>query len=208
MLAPHGPPVPPSRRGVVPLHAMQYTVALPADYDMGVIRERVATRGRFTDDFAGLGLKAYLVRERGLDGSPVNAYAPFYLWHDSAALGRFLWGGAGFGGIVADFGRPAVRHWIGAGAAAGPSAQLIPGAATLHRTAVPDGADPVDSMAKAAEALAERARTPGVHTTAIALDPHRWELLHATLWEADVPEEVSGDRYRVLHLSAPGGPLS
>ena len=26
------------------MHAMQYEITLPADYDMGIIRERVATR--------------------------------------------------------------------------------------------------------------------------------------------------------------------
>jgi hypothetical protein len=61
------------------MHAMQYEITLPADYDMEIIRERVATRGAALDDFAGLGLKAYLIRERGVDGSPVNQYAPFYL---------------------------------------------------------------------------------------------------------------------------------
>ncbi|GGO10638.1 hypothetical protein GCM10010116_21330 [Microbispora rosea subsp. aerata] len=39
----------------------------------------MATRGHALDDRAGLGLKAYLIRERGVAGSPVNQYAPFYL---------------------------------------------------------------------------------------------------------------------------------
>ncbi len=58
---------------------MQYPIGLPADYDMNVIRERVRTRGSALDDRAGLNLKAYCVRERAVDGSSVNAYAPFYL---------------------------------------------------------------------------------------------------------------------------------
>lgn len=61
------------------MYAMQYDIALPAGYDMTIIRERVATRGHALDDRAGLGLKAYLIRERGVAGSPVNQYAPFYL---------------------------------------------------------------------------------------------------------------------------------
>ncbi len=47
---------------------------------MGVIRERVATRGAAMDAFPGLGLKAYGIRERGVRGARVNEYAPFYLW--------------------------------------------------------------------------------------------------------------------------------
>jgi hypothetical protein len=200
---------------------MQYTVTLPADYDMGIIRSRVADRGHLMDGFAGLGLKAFLIRERGVDGSPVNAYAPFYLWNDTKALGRFLWGGAGFGGIVTDFGRPTVRHWIGAGVAAGPSAQGTsqreqPETATVRRVRLPDGVDPAAAMARAGEELTRRSRTPGVHTTAIALDPHHWELVHFTLWGRgagegagrgageDVADLAGGERYRVLHLCAPG----
>ncbi|MHA6761076.1 DUF4865 family protein [Streptacidiphilus sp. PAMC 29251] len=187
-------------------HVMQYTISLPADYDMAIIRRRVKLGGHLLDDFTGLGLKAYLIRERGVDGSPVNAYAPLYFWNDPEALGRFLWGGQGFGRIVTDFGRPTVRHWIGAGLATGPSAQLAPRTATLCRTPVADGADPVEAMAAAAAELAARAGTAGVHTSAVALDPHHWELLHATLWAGDAPEGVPGDRFQLLHLSAPGGP--
>ncbi|SCD81378.1 protein of unknown function, partial [Streptomyces sp. SolWspMP-sol7th] len=58
------------------MHAKQYEITLPADYDMGVIRRRVAVGGHVLDDRPGLGLKAYVIRERGVEGSPVNQYAP------------------------------------------------------------------------------------------------------------------------------------
>jgi hypothetical protein len=95
------------------MSALRYQITLPADYDMDIIRRRIATRGSALDAFDGLGLKAYLVRDRA-NGSSINQYAPFYLWADTAGMREFLWGGAGFGGIVADFGRPAVRHYTGA----------------------------------------------------------------------------------------------
>ncbi|MFD7737514.1 DUF4865 family protein [Kitasatospora sp. NPDC059800] len=100
------------------MHAMQYEITLPADYDLGIIRKRVADKGHLLDAHPGLGLKAYLVRERGRDGSPVNQYAPFYLWRTAEGMNSFLWG-PGFRGLSADFGRPAVRHWLGAGLAHG-----------------------------------------------------------------------------------------
>ncbi|MCW2863554.1 MAG: hypothetical protein JWP48_5262 [Actinoallomurus sp.] len=40
-----------------------------------------------------------------LQGGYVLARA-FYLWLAAAGMNRFLWGGGGFQGIVADFGRP------------------------------------------------------------------------------------------------------
>lgn len=94
------------------VHAMQYEIGLPADYDMGVIRRRVADRGHLLDQWEGLGVKAYLMRERGVRGSPVNQYAPFYLWNTVAGMNSFLWGG-GFQGICDDFGRPSARQWTG-----------------------------------------------------------------------------------------------
>lgn len=119
---------------------MQYELTLPADYDMSIIRRRVATRGHRTDDFPGLGLKAYLIRERA-NGSPVNQYAPFYLWHDTGGMSRFLVGGGGFHGTVDDFGRPPVRHWTGIAMERGPGE--VPRSATREITAMPDaGAQP------------------------------------------------------------------
>ncbi|MEV7966178.1 DUF4865 family protein [Sphaerisporangium sp. NPDC088356] len=58
---------------------MQYEITLPADYDMAIIRHRVATKGTALDGFRGLGLKAYAIRQRGFGGSPVNQYVPSYL---------------------------------------------------------------------------------------------------------------------------------
>ncbi|RJL31967.1 DUF4865 family protein [Bailinhaonella thermotolerans] len=184
------------------MYAMQYEITLPADYDMRIIRERVATRGHALDDFEGLGFKAYLIRERAA-GSPVNQYAPFYLWDDTGGMNRFLWGGAGFAGIVRDFGRPAVHHWTGVQWERGPAhGASPPRAASRYVRAIPALEDPSAAVTKAAEELAARARMPGVYATVLAVDPRHWEMVHFTLWQESV-EEVGGDHYEVLHLSRP-----
>ncbi|MFF2324395.1 MULTISPECIES: DUF4865 family protein [unclassified Streptomyces] len=182
------------------MHAMQYEITLPADYDMGIIRDRVATRGQLLDAFPGLGLKAYLIRERG-EHSPVNQYAPFYLWVTPEGMNSFLWG-PGFDGIVQDFGRPEVQHWIGLAYEEGPASAALPRTATRRRTAVPASVAPADAVGTAREESRRLAKTPGAVASALAVDPRHWELLHFTLWEQDAPE-VPGDRYEVLHLSAP-----
>ncbi|WP_413797825.1 DUF4865 family protein [Streptomyces iranensis] len=183
--------------------AMQYRITLPADYDMKTIRHRVETKGPLLDDFSGLGLKAYGIRERDVDGSPVHQYAPFYLWTAPEAMNRFLWG-PGFQGVVRDFGRPSVEHWQGLGFERGPAAGTVPRAATRHAAPVPAAADPASAVEGALARLAERARKDGVHTTALGIDPRGWELIHFTLWEESAPPSEPGDRYQVLHLSAPG----
>ncbi|MFG2842053.1 DUF4865 family protein [Kitasatospora sp. NPDC048296] len=180
------------------MHAMQYEITLPADYDMGVIRKRVADKGHLLDAHPGLGLKAYLVRERGRDGSPVNQYAPFYLWHTAEGMNSFLWG-PGFRGLSADFGRPAVHHWLGAGLAEG-SRTAAPTSATRVTVRLPETADPAAAVERA---LAELPAHPALHTAAVAVDPSRWELLRFALWHGPAPEDEPGTRYQVLHLSRP-----
>ncbi|MFG2493087.1 DUF4865 family protein [Streptomyces caniferus] len=183
------------------MHAMQYAITLPADYDMQIIRNRVKSRGHLLDDFAGLGLKAYGIRERGVDGSPVNQYAPFYLWADPEAMNRFLLGD-GFRGVVRDFGRPSVQHWQGLFHRPGPAVGTLPHASTRRTETLAEDADVADALAGAVAGHEELATTDGVHTTALALDPRRWELVHFTLWSHASPGSA-GDRYEVLHLSAP-----
>ncbi|WP_405145242.1 DUF4865 family protein [Sphaerisporangium sp. NBC_01403] len=181
---------------------MQYEITLPADYDMAIIRHRVATKGAALDTFPGLGLKAYAVRERGAGGSPVNQYAPFYLWTSLTGMNGFLWGD-GFRGLSADFGRPAVQHWTGVAFERGPAWAVAPSAATRAAERIAPGADPAAVLGRAIAGLKDQARSPGVHSTALAIDPRRWELVHFTLWRDAVPDDAAADRYTVLHLSAP-----
>ncbi|UNO38902.1 DUF4865 family protein [Streptomyces sp. MST-110588] len=184
------------------MHALQYAITLPADYDMGIIRHRVKSKGHLLDSFEGLGLKAYGIRERGTDGSPVNQYAPFYLWADPQAMNRFLMG-EGFRGVIRDFGRPVVQHWQGLFYEQGPSAGAPPGAFSRRALSLPEGTDPATAVEAALAEQRELSRTDGVHSTALAVDARHWELLHFTLWE-DAAPETAGERYQVLHLSAPG----
>lgn len=92
--------------------AMQYSFTLPADYDMAIIRRRIADCGNRMDGFPDLGFKAFLHASRdpqGLGGQE-NLYAPFYLWESNAGLNRFLVG-PGFAALAASFGWPSVKLW-------------------------------------------------------------------------------------------------
>jgi hypothetical protein len=192
------------------MYASQYEITLPADYDMGIIRKRVADFGHMLDDRAGLGLKAYLIREAGLEGSPVNQYAPLYLWNDTGAMGSFLVGGGGFQGIIRDFGRPIVHHWVGLATVAGPARSVAPMAASRRLTALPADPDPAGTglAARIEHEIAELdtfAGRDGAHTAALAFDPRHWHLLRFVLWDQVVPDdEDHTERYEVLHLSGPG----
>lgn len=184
------------------MHAMQYEITLPADYDMDVIRDRVARRGHLLDGFDGLGLKAYLIRERGRDGSPVNQYAPFYLWHTVEGMNSFLWGG-GFQGLSDDFGRPSARQWSGLAYEEGRSAAAPARVAVRRRERVPDGMPAAEAAADAVARAGRLAARDGAVLAAAAVDTGRWETVLFSLWAGEVPAAAEGDVFRVLRLSAP-----
>ncbi|MCB2175719.1 MAG: DUF4865 family protein [Actinomycetales bacterium] len=194
------------------MYAMQYEITLPADYDMQIIRTRVATGGRALDDLPGLGVKAYAIRERGVLGSPVNEYAPIYLWNDTGSMARFVAGGGGFQNIIRDFGRPVVRHWTGLACHAGPSRAPYPRSASRRLTPIPAGPGPdatglglATAIEQGVDDLRQLAGQDGVHTAALAIDPHHWQLARFVLWnEAVATDEDETERYELLHLSGPG----
>ncbi|OIJ89839.1 DUF4865 family protein [Streptomyces monashensis] len=182
------------------MHAMQYELTLPADYDTGIIRTRVARIGHLLDDWDGLGFKAYLLRERGRYGSVVNQYAPFYLWNTVEGMNRFLWGGA-FQGLVNDFGRPTVRQWTGLGCAEGTGTRAA--LAVRRRQPVAEGVELAGTVEDALAETQRLAAEDGAVLAAAAVDTRAWELVHFSLWEHDSPK-AEGDVFQVLHLSAPG----
>jgi hypothetical protein len=182
------------------MHAMQYELTLPADYDMDIIRGRVARLGHLLDDWEGLGSKAYLLRERGVHGSPVNQYAPFYLWNTMEGMNSFLWGGA-FQGLGDDFGRPSVRQWTGLAYERGRGS--VARMAVRRRQPVPDGVLLSEVMEGAVRETGRLAAEDGAVLAAAAVDTSRWELVHFSLWEHEAPK-AEGDVFEVLHLSAPG----
>ncbi|WP_329131784.1 DUF4865 family protein [Streptomyces sp. NBC_00670] len=184
------------------MQAMQYEITLPADYDMGIVRERVARVGHALDDWDGLGLKAYLVRERGVDGSHINQYAPFYLWHEARGMNAFLYGGP-FQGFVDDFGRPSVRQWTGLWYEESPVAGAGARVAVRHRRPVPEGI----ALGEVAEEVMHEAgllvSLDGAVCAAVAVDSRHWEVVRFSLWEHEAPK-TDGDVFQVLRLSAPG----
>ncbi|MFE4993663.1 DUF4865 family protein [Streptomyces mirabilis] len=184
------------------MHATQYELTLPADYDMGIVRARVSRVGHLLDDWEGLGFKTYLMRERGVHGSPVNQYAPFYLWNTVEGMNSFLWGGA-FQGLVDDFGRPVVQNWTGLAYEEGGGAGAPPQVAVRRRQPVPEGVDLAEVMADAAAETERLASLDGAVCAAAAVDPRHWELVHFSLWDHDTPK-APGEVFQVLHLSAPG----
>ncbi|WJI15090.1 DUF4865 family protein [Pseudoxanthomonas winnipegensis] len=177
--------------------AMQYSIALPADYDMAIIRRRIADKGPLLDTLPGLLFKAYLVADRRDPALPArqNLYAPFYLWRDAMAMHRFLDGPA-FAALCESFGRPPVSCWM-VEAASTPAVLRTARYATRQIQAAAfasmDGAP--DEVGEAHDrALA----------TVLGYEPQGWTRLRFGLWRDLPPAAHSVQSYVVHHLSAPG----
>ena len=72
---------------------MQYKIMLPDDYDMNIIRQRVADNGIKTDGFQDLRFKAYLITVKSNAPKSSNEYAPLYLWKDNSGMNQFIFDG-------------------------------------------------------------------------------------------------------------------
>jgi len=181
--------------------AMQYSFTLPADYDMAIIRQRIAEKGHMLDHFDGLLLKAYLHADRGTSSNE-NLYAPFYVWRDSEAMQRFL-GGPGFAALTGDFGWPSIRCWLLADAYLPPQARHARFATREILPIAPH--TPLDARRRdEREALqrdVERQAIAGVS----AFEPTTWTQVRLRLFD-DTPPIAPADPhawYAVGHVSQP-----
>lgn len=182
----------------------QYTIPLPADYDMGVIRHRVAARGPSLDAFPGLGVKAFLIREKGRFGAEQNQYAPVYVWPEIEAMWGFLAGPA-FRGIIDAFGRPPVDVWMGLAYAREQSGRPLTDMRSVVRTVDPiePGTD-IGLLRDGEVAAAQEAVGGDLLLRAVGVDPAAWSLVRfdflAVSQDALPPGAFS---YEVLHVSTP-----
>jgi len=92
--------------------AMQYSFTFPADYDMQIIRNRIASKGHTFDDFPGLIFKAFLHASKDIapTNSNDNQYGALYLWEDAEAMNGFLTH-PGFVALTQAFGWPQIKVW-------------------------------------------------------------------------------------------------
>lgn len=175
--------------------AMQYTIQLPADYDMNAIETRVEQRKPLFDKVPGLEHKSYLAN------FDEKTYAPFYLWKDITRLRDFLLDDL-FRGVTASFSRPRVRTWTVLDQQRGPFAGT-PGHAVREADPIPAD-EPLEALFEREKAAQEALlKHPGLYFTVLGLDADRWEILRYHVWQdeatAAAPHGDVVHTYRVLH---------
>ncbi|MFD4764076.1 DUF4865 family protein [Streptomyces sp. NPDC058439] len=185
-----------------------YDITLPADYDMGIIRQRVTGRSAPWDLRAGLLLKAFCVTSpedtpAGDGAGPSHkSYAPFYVWDDPGQFAAFLTGPE-YAGLRSAFGPVpvATATVLESSIGSGPASHLI-----RTREHLGPFAD-LRSVARAEEERRHAALDdPAVHSYVADLDAVSMIVTRRTLLREGNPppkQENGAQVLRVLHLSQP-----
>lgn len=175
--------------------AMQYAFTLPADYDMSIIRQRIADFGHLMDNHPQLIIKVYLYALQGEHGND-NRYAPFYLWNSSRGMSDFLTG-SGFQGVSQAFGWPQVSHWLPW------MVQIVPENLADARYATLECL-PIAAYSDLAQLRSQQQAAPLALASIVAFDPASWQLVNFHLWQR-LPQQrtVQTQCYAVGHISAP-----
>ncbi len=168
------------------MFAMHYEFALPADYDMRRIRDRVAERGHLFDGTEGLVFKAFLLADRAA-GAPVNLYAPVYLWSRTDAAWSFL-AGPLFAALTGSLGRPRVQTGL---VAHRPGRRAVAAAQAIRRA--------VTRPLLAAGKPVAGELAPGDDETLSWIDPGDWSQTFM-VFEAQA-SAGAGDVLDILHLA-------
>lgn len=180
--------------------AMQYSFALPADYDMQIIRKRIADKAHLFDRYPDLVFKAFLHVSRGTAGSAENLYAPFYVWDNSEGMNRFLCS-EGFAALTQAFGWPSIKLW-----SVWHHRLTDDIAAARHATREIVAIAPHASLAalrEREEAAAREAFAQGALGAVTAFEPSTWTLVRLRLWrDVDAAlDQANVQHYEVGHLS-------
>jgi hypothetical protein len=177
-----------------------YAHRLPADYDVGVIRNRAKDRGHLFDAIPELYFKGFLLRERGRFGAIANEYSSLYLWRKDEGFRNFLVDGR-TKSVTDSFGRPQIetRFVLGAHTGSGEQARFL----YKEEQDIPLDADLTSAFAEEIARNREAVQGAGVVAAAIGVDVQNWKFTRVLLSEKEPSGREAGTAYQVLYLAKP-----
>ena len=179
---------------------VQYAHRLPADYDIGIIRNRAKSRGHLFDAIPELYFKAFLLRERGRFGANQNEYSSLYLWRKDEGLRDFLVDGR-TKSVTDSFGRPQIETRFVLDAHKGSSEQ--PRFLYKQEQNIPIDTDLTSAFADEIARNRESAKQAGVVASAVGVDVQNWKFTRVVLSEKEPTGRDQGTAYQVLYLAKP-----
>jgi hypothetical protein len=177
-----------------------YAHRLPADYDIGIIRNRAKSRGHLFDAIPELYFKGFLLRERGRFGAIQNEYSSLYLWRKDEGFRDFLVGGR-YKSVTDSFGRAQIetRFVLDAQRGSGREARF----AYKETIDIPHDSDLTTAFAEEIKRNGEIARQEGTIASAIGVDVQSWKFTRILVSQRE-PSGASGEEaYQVLYLAKP-----
>jgi len=177
-----------------------YAHRLPADYDIGIIRNRAKSRGHLFDAIPELYFKAFLLRERGRFGANQNEYSSLYLWRKDEGLRDFLVDGR-TKSVTDSFGRPQIETRFVLDAHKGSSEQ--PRFLYKQEQNIPIDTDLTSAFADEIARNRESAKQAGVVASAVGVDVQNWKFTRVVLSEKEPTGRDQGTAYQVLYLAKP-----
>ena len=186
--------------------AMQYSFALPADYDMSIIDRRIREKGHFLDNHAPLAFKAYLTARKDdpVTHSRENLYAPFYLWRDCEGMRDFI-SCAGFVGLVNSFGWPSVHSYPAISCTENGGDLSLAKFASREIVPITPFSD-LETLRRIECELASLAVKEDLALLALsAFEPTTWTLVRFRIWSnsKSLSNAANIQAYNVQHVSNP-----
>ena len=177
-----------------------YAHRLPADYDIGIIRDRAGRRGHLFDAIPELYFKAFLLREHGRFGANQNEYSSLYLWRKDEGFRDFLVDGR-TKSVTDSFGRPQIetRFVLDALKGSGEAARFL----YKEERAIAHDTDLTSAFAEEIARNREASQQAGLVAAAVGVDAQRWTFTRVLLSERE-PSGVKGEEaYQILYLAKP-----
>jgi len=177
-----------------------YAHRLPADYDIGIIRNRAKSRGHLFDAVPELHFKGFLLRERGRFGAIQNEYSSLYLWRKDEGFRDFLLTGR-YKSVTDSFGRALIqtRFALDARKGEGREARFV----YKEEQDIPHDSDLTTAFAEEIERNREIASRPGAVAAAVGVDVQNWKFTRVLLSEREPSGARGEEAYQILYLARP-----
>jgi hypothetical protein len=177
-----------------------YAHRLPADYDIGIIRDRAGRRGHLFDAIPELYFKAFLLRERGRFGASQNEYSSLYLWRKDKGFRDFLVDGR-TKSVTDSFGRPQIetRFVLDASKGEGKEARFL----YKQEQDITVDTDLTSAFTEEIARNREAANGAGVVAIAVTVDTQSWKFTRVLLSEKEPTGREQATAYQVLYLAKP-----